>query len=68
MDLGSIERETHIKLFIEWVMPYPDFLHVILNIFLVENSNVRPYNIVIIKISPSRVGQHWEVTNSMKEN
>jgi hypothetical protein len=26
MDLGSIESESHTKLFIEWVMPYPDFL------------------------------------------
>jgi hypothetical protein len=38
MDLGSIERETHDKLFIEWVMPYPDFLPVISNIFLGQIS------------------------------
>jgi hypothetical protein len=56
MDLGSIERETPIKLFIEWVMPYPDFLPVILNMLLGEISNVRPHNIVIIKISLSVVG------------
>ena len=68
MDLGSIERETHIKLYIEWVMPYPDFLPVISNMFLGEISNVRPYNIVIIKISPSMVGQRCDVTNGIKEN
>jgi hypothetical protein len=56
MDLGSIERETPIKLFIEWVMPYPDFLPVILNMLLGEISNVRPHNIVIIKIYLSVVG------------
>jgi hypothetical protein len=53
MDLGSIERETPIKLFIEWVMPYPDFLPVILNIFLGQISNVSLYNIITIKISRS---------------
>jgi hypothetical protein len=31
---GSTERETRNKLFIEWVMPYPDFLQVISNMFL----------------------------------
>jgi hypothetical protein len=36
--LGSIEREIPIKLYIEWVMPYPDFLPVILKMFLGQIS------------------------------
>jgi hypothetical protein len=65
MDLGSIEMETHDKVFIEWVMPYPDFLPVILNMFLGQISecfSIRYYGII------SYVFEEGEGVPDIKEN